>query len=182
MPSFSLLIWVSIRDRVVCSSSSFDSSSFILSSSRFWWALTIVSPSSDSIRDVNSATWNKFEKFWNGTKFSVTTKLRKILRPGIAIRKKLAASWIICVWTYDEFSLSIRFDPESNTSIRGQSRIIIQLWNTNKTNKNLLKNSKMAEYYSIFARILFDIRLDIGFEVKYFDLESSLSCFIYYST
>ena len=26
----------------------------------------------------------------------------------------------------------------------------------------------MAEYYLIFARMLFDIRLDIGFEVKYF--------------
>ena len=31
----------------------------------------------------------------------------------------------------------------------------------------------MAEYYSIFARMLFDIRFDIRFEMEYFDLESS---------
>ena len=39
------------------------------------------------------------------------------LWPGIAIRKKFAASWIICVWTYNELPRSIRFDPESNTFI-----------------------------------------------------------------
>ena len=33
-----------------------------------------------------------------------------------------------------------------------------------------------------FAWMLFDIRFDIRFEVEYFDLESSLFCFIYYST
>ena len=45
-------------------------------------------------------------------------------------------------------------------------------------NKNLINNSKMAEYYSIFAQMLFDIR----FEVEYFDIEPSFFCFVYYST
>ena len=36
----------------------------------------------------------------------------------------------------------------------------------------------MAEYIQYFAQILFDIR----FEVEYFDLKSSLFCFVYYST
>ena len=34
---------------------------------------------------------------------SLATKLRRILHPGIAIRKKFAPLWIIRVWTYDEF-------------------------------------------------------------------------------
>ena len=41
----------------------------------------------------------------------------------------------------------------------------------NKTNKNSPNNSKMAEYYSIFARMLFDIRNDIHFEVEYIEVE-----------
>ena len=47
-------------------------------------------------------------------------KLRRILWPGIAIPKKFSASWIICEWTYDKLSLSIRFDPELNTYILGK--------------------------------------------------------------
>ena len=39
---------------------------------------------------------------------------------------------------------------------------------------------KMAEYNSIFGRMLFDICFDISFEVEYFDLESSFFCFAYY--
>ena len=48
------------------------------------------------------------------------SKIRRILRPGIAIRKKFAALWIISVWTYNKFPQSIRFDPESNTYILGE--------------------------------------------------------------
>ena len=44
----------------------------------------------------------------------------RILWPVIAIRLKFAASWIIRVWTYNEFPRSIRFDPESNTYILGE--------------------------------------------------------------
>ena len=36
-----------------------------------------------------------------------------------------------------------------------------------------IKILKMAEFYSIFVRMLFNIRLDICFEVKYSDLEPS---------
>ena len=54
-------------------------------------------------------------RYFNGWK-----QLRLILRPGIAIRLKFAASWIIRVWTCDEFPRSIRFDPESNTYILGE--------------------------------------------------------------
>ena len=49
-------------------------------------------------------------------------------------------------------------------------------------NKNLLKNSKMTKYYSIFARMLFYICFDIRFKVQYFNLELSLFCFVYYLT
>ena len=49
-------------------------------------------------------------------------------------------------------------------------------------NKNLLKNSKMTKYYLIFAQMLFYICFDIRFEVEYFNLESSLFCFVYYLT
>ena len=52
--------------------------------------------------------------------WSTHSKVRRILRPGIAIHPKFAASWIICVWTYDEFPRSIRFDPKSNTYILGE--------------------------------------------------------------
>ena len=47
----------------------------------------------------------------------------------------------------------------------------------NNMNKNLINNSKMAEYFLIF-NIYFDIRL----EVEYFDLEPSILCFAYSST
>ena len=40
----------------------------------------------------------------------------------------------------------------------------------------------MAEYYSIFARMLFEIRVDIRFEVEYFNHEPSHIRFAYYST
>ena len=33
---------------------------------------------------------------------------------------KFAALSIFCVWTYDEFPWSIRFNPESNTYILGE--------------------------------------------------------------
>ena len=44
--------------------------------------------------------------------------------------------------------------------------------------KICLNNLKMAKYYLIFARMLFNIR----FEVEYLDLEPSFFCFTYYST
>ena len=40
----------------------------------------------------------------------------------------------------------------------------------------------MAEYFSIFGQMIFDIRFDIRFEVEYFDLELSFFYFAYYST
>ena len=45
----------------------------------------------------------------------------------------------------------------------------------------------MAECYSIFAQVLFDIRFDIRFEPEYFDPEyfdpePSIFCFAFYLT
>ena len=45
--------------------------------------------------------------YWN--------KLRRITRPGVAIRQKLADSEIICVSTYDKSEVIIPLDPNSNT-------------------------------------------------------------------
>ena len=50
------------------------------------------------------------------------------------------------------------------------------------TNKNLINNSKMADYFLIFGRMIFNIRFDIRLEDKYFDLEPSIFCLAYYST
>ena len=49
---------------------------------------------------------------------------------------------------------------------------------SNNTNKNLNNNSEMAEFYSIFVQMLFDIR----FDVEYFDLKPSFLWSVYYST
>ena len=43
--------------------------------------------------------------------------------------------------------------------------------NTKNMNKNLINNSKMAEYFLIFGRMIFNIRFENPVEVEYFDLE-----------
>ena len=58
------------------------------------------------------------------------------------IRIKFAASSIFCVWTYDQFPWSIRFDPESNTTyILGEY------------DKYLSKRSKSARTIHVFDHL-----------------------------
>ena len=65
----------------------------------------------------------------------------RILWPVIAIRLKFAASWIIRVWTYNEFPRSIRFDPESNTYILGEYDIFALRSNTSTSNHHFFASS-----------------------------------------
>ena len=102
---------------------------------------------------------------------NLAIKLWRILQPGIAICLILAVSSIIYVWTYKKLPRIIRYSPDLNTFLY-----------LNNTNNNLNTNSKMAKYYSIFCRMLFNIRFNIRFEVEYFDLEPSHIPFTYYST
>ena len=44
-------------------------------------------------------------------------KIRRLTRPLLAIRQKLAASENICVWTYEKRPQVIRLDLKSNTYI-----------------------------------------------------------------
>ena len=74
--------------------------------------------------------------------WSTHSKVRRILRPVFAIHLKFAALWIICVWTYDEFTRSIRFDPKSNNYILGEY---------------------LPECYSIFASMLNTLNLNHQF-------------------
>ena len=45
------------------------------------------------------------------------TKIQRITQPRFAIRQKLAASGIICEWTYEKVGRVIRRESELNTCI-----------------------------------------------------------------
>ena len=65
-----------------------------------------------------------FTVFW--TLQWQNSKLRRILRPGIAVHLNFASSSIICVWTYKKLPRNIRYSPDSNTSFGGIWRIIVK--------------------------------------------------------
>ena len=66
-------------------------------------------------------------------KGSIDFKHRRILRPGIPIQLKFAASTIICVWTYEKLPQIIWYLPSSYTYIR---RIIQIFVKANQMNSN----------------------------------------------
>ena len=132
-------------------------------------------------------------------------KLQRILRPCIAIRLKCATSSIICARTFKKHPevfasipnrISISWTNMTTTCRSKKNQLelfmVLTIYGSKSNNLTLtlmhvtritwikirLINSKMAKYYSIFARMLFDIR----FEVEYLDLEPSFFCFVYYST
>ena len=68
-------------------------------------------------------------------------KLRQILWPDFVIWEKIVASWINCVWTYDEFPWSICFNPKSNTYILSEY------------DKYMLNRSKSAQTFRVFDHL-----------------------------
>ena len=66
-------------------------------------------------RIIQSLTFNL--SFSGSTCCRPQSKIRQITRPRFAIRQKLAALGIICVWTYEKLDRVIRLESESNTWI-----------------------------------------------------------------